>query len=412
MHDAPLNFPLLGLLLFTACLVAMITRRIGMPYSVGLVIAGFGIAFTPLATGIRITPEIIMEIFLPPLIFEAAIQIPWREFRRDMPLVLTLASVGVVMAAVLVAVGMHHFAGWGWLGAAFFGVLIAATDPVSVIATFKEVPVDHRLHLLVEGESLLNDGVAAVGFAILLAVAGGASVTAGGVGLSLITISLGGVICGLAVAAALLLIAGRTDDKLVEVTLTMLAAYGSFLLAEHFHMSGVLATLAAGLLIGNRGSLGAISDGGREAVIHFWDFAAFLANSFVFLLIGIGEASPTLKAAIPVAILATVLSLLGRAVAVYPLSLAFAKTKLAVPARYQHILFWGGLRGALALALALAIPESVPERGAIIAAAFLVVAFSIFVQGLTMPPLLRRLRLIRTPAPEECADHVDTPKEA
>lgn len=412
MHDAPLNFPLLGLFLFTACLVAMITRRIGMPYSVGLVIAGFGIAFTPWATEVRITPAIIMQLFLPPLIFEAAIQIPWREFRRDMPLVLTLASVGVLMAAVLVAVGMHHFAGWGWLGAAFFGVLIAATDPVSVIATFKEVPVDHRLHLLVEGESLLNDGVAAVGFAILLAVAAGAEVTPGGVGLSLITISLGGVICGLAVAGALLLIAGRTRDKLVEVSLTMIAAYGSFLLAEHFHMSGVLATLAAGLLIGNRGSLGAISDEGRDAVINFWDFAAFLANSFVFLLIGIGEASPALKAAIPLAILATLLSLLGRAVAVYPLSFAFAKTRLAVPTRYQHILFWGGLRGALALALALAIPESVPERSAIIAAAFLVVAFSIFVQGLSMPPLLRRLRLIREPAPAECADHVDTPKEA
>nr|WP_294850308.1 sodium:proton antiporter [uncultured Sphingomonas sp.] len=405
MTEQSLNFPLLGLFLFTACLVAMITRRIGMPYSVGLVIAGFGVAFLPLANGVHITPDIIMEIFLPPLIFEAALLIRWKAFRREMPLILTLASVGVIMAAVLVAAGMHKFAGWSWLGAAFFGVLIAATDPVSVIATFKEVPVDHRLHLLVEGESLLNDGVAAVGFAVLLAVAAGASPSAGGVALSVIKISLGGVVCGLLVAGALLLIAGRTRDKLVEVTLTMLAAYGSFLLAEHFHMSGVLATLAAGILIGNRGNMGSISDEGREAVVNFWDFAAFLANSFVFLLIGIGEASPTLIAAIPVAIIATLLSLFGRAVAVYPLSLAFAKSALAVPRRYQHILFWGGLRGALALALALAIPTSVAERGEIIAAAFLVVAFSIFVQGLTMPGLLRRLRLIRAAEPAECADH-------
>lgn len=411
MHEQTLNFPLLGLMLFTACLVAMITRRIGMPYSVGLVIAGFGIAFTPLATGIRITPEIIMQLFLPPLIFEAAIQIPWREFRRELPLTLTLASVGVILAAVLVAVGMHQFAGWGWLGAAFFGVLIAATDPVSVIATFKEVPVDHRLHLLVEGESLLNDGVAAVGFAILVAIAAGTAPTLGGISLSVITIAIGGVLCGLVVAGALLLIAGRTNDKLVEVTLTMLAAYGSFLLAEHFHMSGVLATLAAGLLIGNRGSLGAISDQGREAVVNFWDFAAFLANSFVFLLIGIGEASPTLKAAIPVAMIAIALSLLGRAAAVYPLCTLFARTKLAVSKAYQHVLFWGGLRGALALVLALSLPANVPERGQIIAATFLVVAFSIFVQGLTMPPLLRRLGLIRNPAPEECADHVGAQKE-
>ncbi len=185
----------------------------------------------------------------------------------------------------------------------------------------------------------------------------------------------------------------------------MLAAYGSFLLAEHFHMSGVLATLAAGILVGNYGWMGSISDEGRHGVLNFWDYAAFLANSFVFILIGSGEASPTLIAAIPIAILATILSLAGRAVAVYPLSLAFARSRLAVPWKYKHVLFWGGLRGALALALALALPASDPERTAIIAAAFLVVAFSIFVQGLTMPVLIRRLGLIRDEEPEECAVH-------
>jgi CPA1 family monovalent cation:H+ antiporter len=218
-------------------------------------------------------------------------------------------------------------------------------------------------------------------------------------------IAFGGILCGLAVAGFLLVIAGRTEDKLVEVSLTMLAAYGSFLLAEHFHMSGVLATLSAGILVGNYGWMGSISDRGRPAVLHFWDYAAFLANSFVFILIGSGEASPTLLAAIPVAAIATVLSLAGRAVAVYPLSLAFGKSALAVPWKYKHVLFWGGLRGALALALALAIPSSVPERSEIIAASFLVVAFSIFVQGLTMPLLIRRLGLIRDEEDPACEAH-------
>lgn len=404
MEHAPVDFPLLGLILFVASLVAMLTRRVGMPYSVGLVIAGFALALTPLGTNLTLTPELIMQVFLPPLVFEAAIQISWRPLRRELPLLLVLVTVGVGLAATLVAAGMHWFAGWGWLGAAFFGILIAATDPVSVIAAFKELKVDHRLHLLVESESLLNDGVAAVGFALLLGIAAGEAVDAATISIDLVRIAAGGILCGLAVAGGLLLIAGRTEDKLVEISLTMLAAYGSFLAAEYFHMSGVLATLAAGILVGNYGWLGSISDSGRPAVLSFWDYAAFLANSFVFILIGSGEASPTLWAALPVAALATILSLFGRAVAVYPLSLAFAKSALAVPWKYKHVLFWGGLRGALALALALAIPASVPERPAIIAAAFLVVAFSIFVQGLTMPVLIRRLGLIRdTDDPEPSA---------
>ncbi len=405
VHEAPVDFTYLGMILFVASLVAMLTRRIGMPYSVGLVVAGFALALTPVGADLQLTPELIMQVFLPPLVFEAAIQIRWRPFKRELPLLLVLVTVGVVLAASLVAVGMHYFAGWSWLGAAFFGVLIAATDPVSVIAAFKELKVDHRLHLLVESESLLNDGVAALCFALLVGIAAGGDVGAASISVALVKIALGGILCGLAVAGALLLIAGRTHDKLVEISLTMLAAYGSFLLAEHFHMSGVLATLAAGILVGNYGWMGSISDEGRTGVLNFWDYAAFLANSFVFILIGSGEASPTLVAAIPIAILATILSLAGRAVAVYPLSLAFARSRLAVPWKYKHVLFWGGLRGALALALALALPTGIAEREAIIAAAFLVVAFSIFVQGLTMPVLIRRLGLIRDEDPPEGAVH-------
>lgn len=404
MDETLVDFPLLGLILSVATLVAMLTRRIGMPYAVGLVLAGFALALTPLGSKLELTPALIMEVFLPPLIFEASLQISWRPFKCELPLLLLLVTVGVVLAAALVAAGMHYFVGWGWLGAAFFGVLIAATDPVSVIAAFKELRVDHRLHLLVESESLLNDGVAALGFALLLGIAAGSDLGPMTIGVSLLKIAVGGVVCGIAVAGGLLLIAGRTDDKLVELSLTMLAAYGSFLLADHFHMSGVLATLAAGIVFGNRGLAHTITSNGRDAVLGFWEFAAFLANSFVFILIGNAEASPVLLTAIPLAILATLLSLAGRAVTIYPLSLAFARTRLAISWPYQHVLFWGGLRGALALALALAVPRNIPERAAIIAAAFLVVAFSIIVQGLTMPVLIRRLGLLREEGDPACDD--------
>ncbi len=168
-----LDFTTLGLLLFVASLVAMLTRRIGMPYSVGLVIAGIALALLPFGLDLPLTPELIFQIFLPPLVFEAAIQIPWKPLRRELPLLLALVTLGVVLAATTVAIGMHYFIGWSWIGAALFGVLIAATDPVSVIALFKSVRVPPRLHLLVESESLLNDGVAAVGFAVLVVIAAG-----------------------------------------------------------------------------------------------------------------------------------------------------------------------------------------------------------------------------------------------
>ena len=395
------DFPTLGALLFVAMLVAMVSRRFDLPYSTGLVGAGIIVALVAPGAPPRLTPDLIYLVFLPPLVFEAAIQIPWRPFRRDLPLLLALVTVGVVLAAAAVMVGMHAWIGWSWLGAAMFGMLIAATDPVAVIAAFRQLNVQPRLHLLVEAESLLNDGVAAVGFAILVGIAAGGSGSAGEVAIKLVETVLGGVVAGVAVSVPLILLAGRTTDRLVEITITMLVAYGSFLLADHFHASGVLATLTAGLVVGNWGFVGAISDDGREGVLRHWDYVAFLINSIIFLLIGSYLPRMSFAAVVEAAVVAVLLSLLGRALTVYPMTLAFARTRLRVPWAYKHVLFWGGLRGALALALALALPMSVPERDAIIAVSFAVVAFSIVVQGLTMPPMIHRLGLIRGERGEE-----------
>jgi CPA1 family monovalent cation:H+ antiporter len=388
-----IDFPMLGLILFVACLVAMVTRRLKLPYSAGLVAAGLVLALLPLGFQVRLTPELIFTIFLPPLIFEAAIQIPWAPLRRELPLLLVLVTLGVLLAALIVAAGMHWLVGWSWLGAAFFGILVAATDPVSVIALFRDVPVQPRLHLLVEAESLLNDGVAAVGFVVLVAIAGGAPVTLPFVAGKLLVTAFGGVAAGAAVALPLLLIAGRTEDRLVEITLTTLAAFGAFLLAEHFHTSGVLAGLTAGLLVGNVGWMGSISDSSRPNVLYFWDYAAFLANSFIFILIGAAMAGTNWLPVLEAAGVAILLAMAGRAATIYPVAALFRRSALALPAPYQHVLWWGGLRGALALALALALPAAVAERDQIVAVAFAIVAFSVFVQGLTMGPLIGRLGL-------------------
>ena len=389
-----IDIPLLGLLLFVASLVAMITRKLRLPYSTGLVAAGLLLALLPFGFNVGLTTQMIFTFFLPPLIFEAAIQIPWAPFRREMPLLLLLVTIGVLLAAAVVAAGMHFLIGWSWLGAAFFGILVAATDPVSVIAMFREIKVDHRLHMLVEAESLLNDGVAAVGFTVLLMIAAGAPVTAPVIGGKLLITAFGGVAAGGLVALPLLALAGRTEDPLVEMTLTTLAAFGSFLLAEHFHMSGVLAALTAGMLVGNVGRMGSISDSSRPILLSFWDYAAFLANSLIFILIGGAEAKAPLLPVFEAAAVAILLCLIGRAATVYPVAALFSRSSLRLPAKHQHVLWWGGLRGALALALALAVPSSIPERQQIIAVAFAVVAFSVFVQGLTMGPLIRWLGLI------------------
>ena len=386
-------------LLLIAVVVALIARRLHLPYTVGLVLTGIGLSLAHAGQGAALTPHLISEAFLPPLLFEAALTLRWRELRRDGLPIAVLSTVGVAVSALLAASGMAYLAHWPWTAALLFGVLIAATDPVSVIATFKENKIQGRVRLLVESESLFNDGVAAVFFALALTFALGHPLTPAHAVLQLAWISLGGIAVGLVCGGIAIGLAGRTEDSLVETALTAVAAYGSFLLADHLGVSGVLATVSAGLLLGNVGVLAdaddaVLSQRGREVVIAFWDFAAFVANSLIFLLIGLDAARRSFAhLGLTALALAVGLTLLGRAAAVYPLSALFARSRLAISRSHQHLLFWGGMRGALALALALSLPGTIAYRSQIVLAAFAVVAFSVVVQGITMPLLLRRLKI-------------------
>lgn len=395
MHEADMST--LGLFLLTACVVAIITRRIGFPYVVGLVLAGVGMNLSGYRSGWELTPDLIFTAFLPPLIFEAAIHLRWDQFRREAPLVLSLAFIGTFVSAAIVATGMHWLGHWGWQASLLFGSLIAATDPVSVIAMMKEQNAERRLRFVMESESLINDGAAAVLFALCMAAATGGHLSPGDIGLALLRTVAGGVVCGLLVAGAVLQIARRSDDRLVELTLTALVAYGSFALAEKLDVSPVLATLTAGMLVGNWGQGRHLTAGGSQAMKGFWDFAAFLANSIIFLLIGSRTAAQPWADVLRPVVIATSLALIGRAVAIYPIGALFSRTGLAMSLPMRNLLFWGGLRGALAAALALGVPESLPEHDALIGATFAVVAFSIFVQGMTVPRLLRKSGLL---APE------------
>jgi len=386
-----------------AALTALAARRIHLPYTVGLTIVGLGMAWLHADLGLTLTRNLIFEVLLPPLLFEGALSLPRQALQKDAWPIGLLAVAGVGIAVLILACGMTWGAGWPWHSALILGALLAATDPVSVLALFKEARIEGRLRHVMEAESLLNDGVAAVVFSLVVGAAmtpHGSAGSAGQIAGSLAWTVGGGVVIGVAAAGVATLLAGRTMDPLVETTLTLVAAYGSFALAEWGHASGVLATVTAGLIMGNVGmmrqdGLGVISARGREVVTAWWEFAAFVANSLVFLLIGVRLAHiPFAALGVGALTLAVVLTLAGRAFGVYGLCAVFARSRLRIDARHQHALFWGGLRGALALALALSLPPALPRRDTIVIATFGVVAFSILAQGITMPLLLRRLGLM------------------
>ncbi|TCG06789.1 sodium:proton exchanger [Paraburkholderia steynii] len=398
-----INIGLFELLLLVSALVAMLVRRLHMPYSVGLVIAGISFSFllSPGSPDLPLNNDFIYNALLPPLIFEAAFHMQWGEVRRDFVVVQTLAVLGVLLSAGVTAAGMHFLLHWEWISGLLFGTLIAATDPVSVLATFKEAGVTGRFRHLMEAESLFNDGTAAVAFRIMLAFVAGGHVGP----IDVLKISglmiLGSVFCGLLIGNVVLSLVHRTDDHLVEVTFAMIAAYGSFLLADSLHLSGVLATLISGLTMGKRSTGDTITKKGREAVEAVLEYTVFAANSFIFLFIGIQQARreyDTVLWSIGLAIAAVTV---GRAAAVYSCCMLFSRSSLHIEMRHQHILFWGGLRGALALALAMGLPPGVPRREEIVTVCFAVVAFSIFVQGATMTSLLRRLGVVEREKPHE-----------
>jgi len=382
------------ILLLIAALVAMLCQRLRLPYTIGLVAAGIILGLLSFAPKVELSKELLFMVLLPPLIFEATLFIRWRELMKNLPVILVFASIGVLVSAVLTSAGMIYLAGWTWQSALLFGILIAATDPVSVIAAFKEAGVHGRLRLLVEAESLFNDATAAIGFGVILAIISGESVSVQATVMNGAWSIFGGLLIGATCAGAALFLTGTTGDHLIELVLSTVAAYGSFLLAEDFHTSGVLATLTAGILIGNFGFPTAYSDKGRAFMMDFWEFMAFLANSIIFFLIGVREANQSFWNALGMVAIAIFVVNFGRAAAIYPLSMIFNGSKLQIERNHQHILFWGGLRGALALALALGLPPELEYGEQILTAAFGVVAFSIFVQGLTMIPLLRRLQVL------------------
>ena len=370
-----------------------------MPYTVGLVLVGLGlaIALQQFATEpvelveIRgfLLPEIILTILVPPLIFEAAFHIKFEDLRRNLKEILAFAIPGVIITMLLVGAMISWGTSLQFEVALIFGALIAATDPVAVVALFRSLGVPKQLLILLEGESLFNDCTAIVIFNLMIAIALGITefnttefvidfiVTAGG-----------GLVIGALVSWIISFIIRLVNNHLIEVILTTVAAYGSYLIAEEIHVSGVLAVVVAGLVIGNIGERG-MSPTTRISLFNFWEFGAYLANSFAFLLIGLVIDLTDLITRWQPILFAIAAVLLARAIVIYLLSYRFVN----ITVRMQHIIYWGGLRGAISLALALTLPETLGKDTQLLLQdmTFGVVLFTLLVQGTTMPPILKRL---------------------
>ncbi len=385
------------LVLIVVSLVAIAVRYVRVPYTVALVLAGLTLSFFP-DLRLTMTPELVLSLFLPPLVFEAAFHLQMRDLRVDAWPIAVMAVPGVVIGTVLV----------GWLlalagvlplpVALLFGALISATDPVAVVALFKALGAPRRLSTLMEGESLFNDGTAIVVFQIMTALVLESTLDPLAGLVQFLQVAVGGIIIGLAFGYVVAAIMEHIDDYLIETTLTTVLAYGAYLAAEQIHVSGVLAVVAAGLMNGNLGPRG-MSPSTRIVIFNFWEYVAFLANSFVFLLIGMNVKWPDLWAYAPAIGMAILVVLVARAVVVYGVGglLRFLGHKL--PFAYLHVLLWGGLRGAVSLALAFTLLEhAIPARQQVLAMTFGVVLFTLLVQGTTVRFLVERLGLVGLPA--------------
>jgi CPA1 family monovalent cation:H+ antiporter len=380
-----------------ATAIAIIARRLRVPYSVALVLAGLGLGWLHLVDPPRLTRDLLFTFFLPGLLFEAAFHIDLGALRGLWRSVATLAVPGVVLsialtaAIVLLGSAMGLVAPIAVWNALIFGALVAATDPVAVTALFREVGAPARLATLVEAESLFNDGTGVVFLSLVLALATAAGTSVLGVIPSFFLVAGGGVVAGVLVGYGVTRIIRRVDDSMIEIALTMIAALGSFVLADALHVSGVLATVTAGMMCARHDSETGMTAESRQAAEGFWQYVGFALNSIVFLLIGLEVQASRLAADWTDILLGFAAMTLARVALVGLLHLGFRRSSEAIPGGWSVILAWGGLRGALSMVLALSLPNDLPGRDRLVSAAVGVVIASLLIQGLTMPAVVRRV---------------------
>lgn len=366
-----------------------------IPSTLVLVVVGL-VAGALLPPGaFEVTPELVLLVLLPGLVFEAALRIRLDDLRPTLGWMVLLAAPGVVVSAAIVAVLLNLGTGLPIELGMVVGSIVAATDPVAVIATFRNAGAPRRLATLVEGESLLNDGTALVLFGVSVAAVTGGIGLPEGVGRMIVTLAVS-IAIGLGGGWLAVRVLALVEIVALELAISAVAAYGTYLLADELHHSGIIATVVAGVVIGTYGRAVGLSAAALHALDRVWELAALALTGVAFLLVGLAMSFGDLVAVGPSIAVGVVAVVIARAVVVYGLLGAAAwligarRHLTEVPAGWLHVLFWAGLRGAVAVAMALSLPTDFPQRALLQQVTFGVVLFTLVVQGTTAEAAVRR----------------------
>lgn len=391
-------------LLLVAAVVGIAAKRFRMHYNIALVLAGVSVGASRFLPPVGLDPQIVLQIFLPILLFEASISTDVRRLRENLAPVALLSVPGMLITVFAGGLVLAAGLGLDWGLALLLGAILATTDTIAVIASFRKVRVPGRLETIVENESLLNDGTALVAFAVILEAVQRGHFDPGRGLVELVWVTAGGVAVGAMVGYVASQLMSRTNDHLVEIMLTVLVAYGAALLGERVHGSPVLAVVTAGLVVGSLGWKD-LRPTGKVAIRSFWEVAAFGVNSVVFLMIGLQVDFDRLwagRAAIGWGLLALTL---GRALAVYPLLTLLRWGQAPVPLRWQHLLVWGNLKGSLSMALVLSLPADLPQRDLLVVVVFGCTLATLTVQGLTLGRVIRWMGMGRLDETSRRVEH-------
>ena len=408
------------LLLIVTLIVALLSRRLRVPYTLLLVIVGLVVGLLPFLPNVHIDPNLILYVFIPALLFEGAWNAEIDRLKADWLPIVLLAIPGLVLSLLVVAVALHWGIGLSWLLALLVAAIVSPTDPVAVIALFQQLGVPDRLRSLVEGESIFNDGTGSAAYELVLAVllptlglAEASGTTSflntpvlGIVG-EVIWLIFGGLLLGFGVGWVASRFLRRVDDRLIVITFTVAVAYGMYLLGTALHTSGLLAVVGAGLVMGSYGRKNAMSPHTIEAADDVWEFINYLANSLLFLLLGFELASTNLAQSFPGIFFGLLGAIIGRVLMIYvfiPLQDVVAhwwasrttgrNPRLArprpVPSAWRPVMVLSGLRGALSLALVLGLPTELEQRDLLTDIVYGIILVTLLGQGLTLRFLLPR----------------------
>ncbi len=393
--DPPLALLLIVALLVALPLIAFVAGRLRLPYTVVMVVVGLVVSIPPLGGNvIEVSPELAVTLLLPGLVFEAAYRLDGNELRRSFGGVALLAVPGVLVCAAVVAIVLHMATGLPLDESFVVGAIVSATDPVAVVATMRQLKAPSRLVTLVDAESLFNDGTAVLVYAIALVGLGGEISLAAGAADFVIGVAAS-VAIGAVIGFAIAWLAGQTEDHLIELTLTLLAAYGTYVAAGAVHQSGIIAVVVAGIVIGTYQHETLFTERARDAIDTVWEFLAFVLTGVAFLLIGIAISLDLLEDAALYIGWGVVAVLVGRALVIY--GLLGGSSRIGhllgkaprIPTSWLHVINWTGLRGAVAMALALSLPSDVPDRQLLQGTIFGIVLFTVLVQGTTAERVVR-----------------------